>query len=101
MKTPIEIELDLSRFEAILKELCPCFPDKITFKSLSRATALGFELDGTSAMWTNGTPRAVFKPLGFMLKLLPTVRAGKLSFSDFKSILNAKRRIWDESNHNA
>ena len=95
----IELDLDISQFEETLKDLCPLFLDEIAFEELVRATALGFTFDGTRAMWTNGTPRAVFKPLDFLLNLLPALRAGELDFRTYKSILEAKVGVGDKSYH--
>jgi hypothetical protein len=94
-----ELEVDTSKFETILKELCPCFPDDISFSDLVRLVKLGFELDATAAPRANGTQRAVFEPLDFLLELLPAVRAGKLTFGAFEGILETKSRIWNESDH--
>ena len=85
-------KVDMSKFEEMLKELCPYFPDNISFLDLVGAVKLGFELDGKATMWANNTQRAVFKPLDFLLELLPAIR-GELTFSAFKDILEAKREL--------
>ena len=89
---PIEFEIDISKFEEILEEICPYFPDNISFSDLVSVVKLGFELDGKTTMWTNNTQRAVFKPLDFLLELLLAVRAGKLTFSAFEGILKVGDR---------
>ena len=96
----IEFKVDMSKFEEILKELCSYFPDNISFSDLVSIVKLGFELDGKAAMWTNNTQRAVFKPLNFLLELLPAVRTGKLTFSAFKGILEAKSEVRLKTYHN-
>ena len=100
---PMEIELivDTSKFEAILKELCPCFPDDIPFSDLVRVVKLGIVLKGEDnpTLGTNKSITAIVEPLDFLLELLPAVRAGELTFSAFESILEAKSRVWNESDH--
>ncbi len=92
MGKTIEIKVDTSKFVETVKELCPCFSDNISFSDLVSVVKLGFELDGKVAMWANNTQRAVFKPLDFLLEVLPAVRAGKLTFSAFEGILKVGDR---------
>lgn len=87
-----KIVIDLSEFKSIWKEFQTIYND-VHPSELIAVIKHGFELDGTIATRANNSDRAIFKSQGFFLKLLPAVRAGKISFSVLKNIIETESGI--------
>jgi len=95
----MEVMVDDSKLFAILDEISPIIPDNLPNEDLYRFIRSGFELKGEVTPRADDTYFAVFEPLDSLLKVLPAIRAGELSFSTLNSILNPEIGVRNETDH--
>ncbi len=99
----VEVEVDTSRFESIVKEVFASFEGAVPFSELIPVLKSGFVLQAKPklklAPGAHHTMSATLEPLDSLAKLLPALRTGELSFGAFKDILGAEVGIGDEAHH--